>query len=74
MTQIIEPVFALPIPVPLNGLTKDMPFWLVVLLVVGIPIVYVIIQMVIRAVTRKQRKRYEDELWEKNSKKDDDAA
>ena len=74
MTHIIEPIFALPIPVPLNGLTKDMPFWLVILLVVGLPILYVIIQLVVRAATKKQRKRYEDELWEKNSKKDDDAA
>jgi hypothetical protein len=51
-----------------------MPFWLVALLVVGSIIIYVVIQMVIRAVTRKQRKQGEDELWEKNSKKDDDAA
>jgi hypothetical protein len=74
MTYFFEPIFALPIPVPLNGLTKGMPFWLVVLLAVGSSIVFVVIQIVFRAVTRKQRKQHEDELWEKNSKKDDNDA
>jgi hypothetical protein len=73
MTRFFVTIFAFPIPLP-NGLTKGMPFWLVVLLVVGLPIVYAIIQMLLRGFTRKQRKQYEDELWEKNSKKDDDAA
>jgi hypothetical protein len=73
MTQICEPIFAVPFYIPPEWL-RGIPVWVAVMFVVGSTIFYVAIQMVIRGVTRKQRKQYEDELWEKNSKKDDNDA
>ena len=67
MVWIFKPILALGGYLP-TGSLKGVPFWVVLLLAVGIPLVFGVIYAFFMAITRKKR---EDELWEKNSKKDD---